>query len=133
MTKDRGYAFAGVEKILHKTFLPRLFFEKYKYLPPIVGTLSKIPVKNYYLGLKDPVISTNKKCSSSLLPSSKLIGAVTGERVFSTSDHLLELREENRDGKKSHDDSNEAKLKELVKDLKAKYRRLVLHTKNTCS
>ena len=44
--KDTGYVFVAVENILQETFLPCPFFGKSKYLPPIVGILSMIPVKN---------------------------------------------------------------------------------------
>ena len=54
-----GDVFTGVEKILQETFLSRLFFGKYKSLPPIVGNLSTMQVKRYGLGLQDPVTSSN--------------------------------------------------------------------------
>ena len=55
VTKDMGYAFVGVENIILETFLPLLFFGKYKSLSPIVGILSTMPVKKYGLGLQDPL------------------------------------------------------------------------------
>ena len=43
------------------------------------------------------------------------------------------IREERRNGQKSQDDTNEAKLKWLVKDLKTLDRRIILRAKNTGS
>ena len=82
----------GAEKLLQETFLPCLLFGKSKSLPSIVGTLSTIQAKKDGLGLQDPVISENVKYLSLLRSRSELIGAVTGARIFSTSDRLLELR-----------------------------------------
>ena len=56
-----GDAFAGVEKMIQKTFLPRLFFGKSKTLSPIIGTLSKMSLNKYGLGLLNPVTSAKKK------------------------------------------------------------------------
>ena len=56
---EKGYAFAGVEKLPQDTFLPCLFFRKSKYLLPIVGTLIMIPFKKSILGLQNPVTSAN--------------------------------------------------------------------------
>ena len=50
------------------------------------------------------------------LATCNIIGEVTGERVFSSTDRLLALREERCDEKTIQDDANQAKLKELVKD-----------------
>ena len=133
MTKDRGHAFAGVEKLLQETFLPRLFFVKSKSLPPIVVTLSIIPVNKYVLGLQEPVSSSNKKYLSLLCASSELIGAVTRASECSTSNHPLSLREERRDRKKIWDDFNNVKLKGLVQYLKAPDRHLILCSKKTVS
>ena len=54
-------AFAGVEKMIWKTFLPSLFFGKEKPVSPIRGALSTIPVKKYLLGVLNPVMSMNNK------------------------------------------------------------------------
>ena len=43
-----------------ETFMPRLFFGNSKTLSPIAGTLSKMPVKKYGLGLLNPVTSVNE-------------------------------------------------------------------------
>ena len=43
-TWDTGDLFAGVEKMIRRTFLPRLFFGKTKNLSPVVGALSWMPV-----------------------------------------------------------------------------------------
>ena len=51
------------------------------------------------------------------------------ERI-STTDHLLAIREEIHSGQKIRDDTNEAKLKSLVKYLKANDLSLTLRAKN---
>ena len=51
VTKDMVQAFTGLEKVLWETFLPCIFFLKIKTLPPIVGALSKFPIKKSGLGL----------------------------------------------------------------------------------
>ena len=53
--KETGYAFIGVENLLPENVLPRLFFGKSKYFPPIVGTLNTMLVKKSGLGVQDPV------------------------------------------------------------------------------
>ena len=83
------------------------------------------------LGLQDLVISSNNKYLNSLCTSCKIIGSIKGERAFSTPDHLLTLREESSDGLKIRDDVNEAKLKVLVKYLKALDLHPILRTKNS--
>ena len=45
VTKDTGHAFSVVEKIPQEKNLPCIFFVKSRSLLPIVGTLSKMPVK----------------------------------------------------------------------------------------
>ena len=72
-TKNTGDAFARVEKILPETFLTHLLFEKSKYLSPIVGTLSKMPVKKSGLGLLNPLTSANEKYLSLKRASTELI------------------------------------------------------------
>ena len=62
-----------------------------------------------------------------------MVGAATGARKFSTSDHLLTIREERRDRQKIQDDANNAKLKGLIYDHKSPGGRLVLRAKNTGS
>ena len=57
VTKNIGDIFAGVEKMIQETFLPRLFIGKKKNLSPIVGALSTMQVKKYGLGLLNPVTS----------------------------------------------------------------------------
>ena len=64
-TWDTGDAFAGVDKMIQETFLPRLLFGKTKTLSPIVGALSTILVKKSGLGLLSPVTSAYKKYLSS--------------------------------------------------------------------
>ena len=65
VTWNTGDAFAGVDKIIQETFLPRLFFRKTKILSPIVGALSTIPVNKYGLGKLNPVTSAYEKYLSS--------------------------------------------------------------------
>ena len=60
-----GNAFAGVDKMIRETFLPRLFSGKTKTLSPIVGALSTIPVNKFGLGLLNPVTSSQEKYLSS--------------------------------------------------------------------
>ena len=91
--------------------LPCIFFEKSKYIPPIVGTLSAMPVNKYVLGLQDPVTSANKKHLSYLCAISELIGSITELSAFSTTDRLLALREERQGVQKIRDDTNDAKQK----------------------
>ena len=129
--KDTGYTFAGGGNIISETFLHRLFFGESKYLPPIIGTLSTMPVKKSGLGLQYPVTPASEKYLSFLRTRSKLIGYVTGERSFSTDGHLMVFREERHDGPKIRDGSKGAKLKGLVDDLEAPERRLILCANNT--
>ena len=93
-TKDTGYEFAGVERIIQETFLPHLLFGKPKSLPPIVETLITMTVNKYNLGLEYMLTSDNKKYLSLIHASSKLIVDVTGKRAFSTANHFLALKEE---------------------------------------
>ena len=60
-------------------------------LPPIAGTLSKMLVNKYSLGLQDPVTSAIDKYLSLLHVSYELIGDVKGEGYFSTANHLLAI------------------------------------------
>ena len=73
ITKNSGSVFAGVNKIIRETFLPRIFFRKTKYLSPIVEVLSAIPFKKSGLGLLNLVTSANKKCLSFQHASAELI------------------------------------------------------------
>ena len=60
VTWDTGDSFAGLEKIIYETFLPRLFFRNTKSLSPVLGDLSTIPVKKSGLGLLNPVTSSQE-------------------------------------------------------------------------
>ena len=73
-----GDAFTGVEKMIWETFLHHLFFGKTKTLSPIVGTLSKMPIKVARLGLLNPVTLSKDKYLSYQRGSTELIKAVTG-------------------------------------------------------
>ena len=86
-----GYVFASVEDALG-TFLPRLFFGKTKYLSPIVGSLSTMPVKKYGLLILNPVTTAKENYLSSQQVSAELIRAVTGVVKFYNAYHLLALR-----------------------------------------
>ena len=78
--KDTGQAFAGLEKFMQENFLPRILFGRPKTLPPVVGALSKFPVKKYGTGLQNPVTPEKEKYNSSLRASCKLIGTITSKR-----------------------------------------------------
>ena len=108
--KNTGYPFAGVEKLIQETLLPCLFSGKYKSIPTIIGTLSKIPVKKSGLILKNPVMSDNEKCLSSRRACSELIKVMNRKRKFTTSNHPQAVKEEMSDGRKTQDDVNDTKL-----------------------
>ena len=55
---------------------------------------------------------------------------ITVERTFSTADHLLELKEERRDGQKKRYGDNNVKIKGIVDDIGALGRHLILRAKN---
>ena len=58
--------------------------------------------------------SIEDKYSSLLHVSCKLIGAVTAERAFLTSDHIRVVQEEQRYGRKDQDIANGAKIRGVV-------------------
>ena len=57
LTWYTGNLFAGVEKMIRETFLPRLFFVKTKTLSLIVGALTMMPFKKSGLEILNPVTS----------------------------------------------------------------------------
>ena len=61
--------------------------------------------------------------------SRELIGSVTGEIPFSTAYRLMALREERRNRKNIRDGAKEAKLKQIVKNIEATDRHLILGDK----
>ena len=126
-----GGAFAGVEKIIQKILLPRLFFGNTKTLSPIVGALGTMPIKLSGLGLLNPVISANYNCQFSQWGSVELIRAVTGGGAFYNTNHLRALGEEICDRQKYRGVENETKIKGLVQDLKVTDRRLILRSNLT--
>ena len=65
ITWDTGDAFAGLEKMIRETFLPRLLFGKTKTLSPVLGALSTMSVKKSGLGILNPVILSHKEYLSS--------------------------------------------------------------------
>ena len=79
-TEDTRHAFTGVMKLLWETFFLCLFFGKYKSLPPIVGTLSTMPVNKSGMVPQYMVTSSNNKYLSLICASCNLIGSVKGER-----------------------------------------------------
>ena len=55
--KDKGQAFVGLGKVLRETFLSRLLFGISKTSPPVVGSLSTLPVNKYELVIQNPMTS----------------------------------------------------------------------------
>ena len=98
--KETGQAFTGLKKFLRETFLSRFFFG-HPPPPPIVGALSTLTVKKSGMGLQNPVMSAKDKYTISLCAIDELIGEVKGEMVFSTADHIWEVKGERRDEKKT--------------------------------
>ena len=103
ITWGTGDAFAGVEKIIRETFLPRLFFRKTKTLSIIVGYLSTMPFNKSGLVLLKPVTSAHWKYLSSLQGSAELVRSMTGGGALFNTDHLRTLSEERRDENKDQD------------------------------
>ena len=81
-TKDTGQEFMETVKVLWETYLPLIFFGKPKTLSPIVGALSKFPVKKSRMVQHNPVTSEKDKYASSLRAIGGLIGGVKGDRFF---------------------------------------------------
>ena len=69
-------------KTLRETFLQRLFFVKYKFITPLLGTLSTTTVKKCGLGLQNTVISEIKTILSSQREITYLICFVTGKANY---------------------------------------------------
>ena len=63
---DTGDSFAVLKKMIHKTFLPRLFFGRTKTLSPVVGAISTMPVSKAGLGLLNPFTSAHENYLSSM-------------------------------------------------------------------
>ena len=82
MNKDTVQAFMELEKVLWETFLPCLLFGKSKTLPPIVGALSKMPVKKSEMVLQSIVTSLKEKYTSLLRVSDNIIDSFKYKRVF---------------------------------------------------
>ena len=128
LNKDTGQELSGVGNFLWETLLPRLFLGRSKTFPPIVGFLSTFTVKKFRLVLHNPVTQAAKKYAISVCANYELIGAVTGERRFSTADQIWAVKEYQRDGNKDQDESHDAKLSEIVSDQSAFKKRLFLHS-----
>ena len=78
--------------------MPCLLFGKSKTLPPIVGALSKLPVKKSEMGLQNIVTSSKEKYTSLLHVSDNTIDAFKDKQVFSTTNHIQEVKGDGRDG-----------------------------------
>ena len=68
--------------MIRESFLPHLFFGNTKTLSPIVGTLSKMPIKVAGIGLLNTVMLTKEKYLSPQRGSAELISAVIGGGVI---------------------------------------------------
>ena len=78
--------------------------------------------QKYGLALLNLVTSANEKY---------LFQVMIGGWAFSNDYHLLVLREERRDGQKTRDGKNDAKLNRLVGDLIGTHQRLILRAIST--
>ena len=99
--------------MIRGTFSPRLFFVKTKTLSPIVGALSKMPVKKSGLGILNPVMSAQEKYLRSQRGSAELVQDVKGGGSFFNSSHLWNLSEKQRYGKKYRYYAYKSKVKGL--------------------
>ena len=71
-------------------------------------------VKKYGLGLLNSVTSVQDKYLNSTRGSTELVRAVTEGGAFSNADHLWNVSEERRDGKKDRDVAHKSRLKGIV-------------------
>ena len=131
ITWDTGELFAGVEKLIRETFLPRLFFGKTKTLSPVVRALSTMPVKKARLGILNPLISAQDKYLISTRGRTELKRAVTGGGELFNAGHLHTLSEEQCDRKKDRNVAYNSWLKGLVSDLKGTDKRVLICAKTT--
>ena len=60
-----------------------------------------------------------------------MIGVITGEREFSTTDHIRVVKEKRWDRRKYQDDVNDAKIRGIVNDQGNSEKRLFLCAKHT--
>ena len=79
-----------------------------------MGSLSTMPVKKSGLGLLNPVTSSKEKYLRSQRGSAEIVWGVTRGGAFSNADHLRNLSEERRDGKKDRDVAHKSRLKGIV-------------------
>ena len=91
VNKDTVQALMELENFLWETFLPCLLFGKSKTLPPIVGALSKLPVKKSEMGLQSIMTSSKEKYTSLLRVRDNIIDAFKDKRLFSTTNHIKEV------------------------------------------
>ena len=87
-------------------------------------------VKISGLVLQNPVTLADEKYLSLQHAITELIRVVTREGAFSTTNHLLALREDMTDRQKRWDAVNNSKVKGLVNDIEASDCCLILCTKN---
>ena len=113
--------------------MPCLLFVETKTLCPIVVTLSTITVKKSGLGLKNPVTSAHKKIDISQRTSIYLVNEVTGESKFSTTDHVIAVRDERSEGGEERNRDNKIKLAETVQECPKLESRIMLHMNNVGS
>ena len=117
--------------MIRETLLSRLFFGEMKTFSPVVGDLSTMSVKKSGLGILNPATLAQENYLSYQRGSAELVWAVAGGGGLSNADHLWNLCEEKRDGKKDRDAAHESKLKGLVSDLKGTDKRLLIRAKST--
>ena len=116
-----------------QNFLPRIFFGKMKPIPPVVGALIMLLLKTTGLVIQNSMISANDKYNSQLHASCKMIGAVMGKQMFSTSDHIRPSKGERGYRNKDQDIENGMKIQEIISDQGAFEKRLFLRGKHTGS
>ena len=94
-------AFAEVEKMIQGNFLPRLLLGTTKTLSPIVGALSKMPIRTVIIRLLNIVTSAKEKYLKSQRVSAELIWPVMGGGVFSNTNHIGKLGKKGTMGRKT--------------------------------
>ena len=123
---DTGYLFAGVKKMISKTFFSSSSLRKYK---------NPLPRRRSYKYDASKEI-WNENPESSDVSSGEVLMIHARERRTGTGrdgrkEHLWTLSEEWRDGKKAQDVAYESRLKGLVSNLQGTDKRLLLRAKIT--
>ena len=90
-------------------------------------------VNKYGLGIQNMVTSSHKKIESSQRASVELVNAVTGKSEFSTTIHVIAVREQRSQGQKAHNKSNKIKFIESVHYVYTLIHRILIRLKNMCS